>query len=271
MCSAIRDGPHANRELYLEPGGGSKSAHPFRYALVGPGVGANGRHRVRPRPAPTPRWRARLVSGPLRAAPFGFTLLAIVLAATAGIVYVISPNWGGQGAEAHNIGTVPDVGGRPVPTVAPRTIRIPRIDAEAPIVRVGTHDRELNIPRDPTVVGWWAGGARPGAHRGTAILAGHVNYAGATGVLSRIGSLHPGDTVYVTGYATGASPHRQVRLRFAVTGVRTYRKTALPYRQIFDQRSVGRLAIVTCGGRFDSSTGNYEDNIVAFAVPTRTA
>jgi hypothetical protein len=41
----------------------------------------------------------------------------------------------------------------------------------------------------------------------------------------------------------------------------------LPYKQIFDQSSVGRLAIVTCGGPFDASTGNYLDNIVAYAVP----
>jgi hypothetical protein len=82
-------------------------------------------------------------------------------------------------------------------------------------------------------------------------------------VLASIGTLHPGDAVFVTG-RHGST---RVKLRFSITGVRTYRKTALPYRQIFDQRSVGRLAIVTCGGPFDASTGNYEDNIVVFAVP----
>ena len=56
-------------------------------------------------------------------------------------------------------------------------------------------------------------------------------------------------------------------VRFKITGVRTYRKTRLPYKEIFDQKSVGRIAIVTCGGPFDASTGNYLDNIVAFAVP----
>jgi hypothetical protein len=56
-------------------------------------------------------------------------------------------------------------------------------------------------------------------------------------------------------------------VKFAITGVRTYHKTALPYKEIFDQKSVGRLAIVTCGGPFDAQTGNYLENIVAFAVP----
>jgi len=113
------------------------------------------------------------------------------------------------------------------------------------------------------VVGWWGGGAKPGARQGTAILAGHINYAGVTGELAKIGSLDPGDTVYVYGRRAG----HEVRLKFLITGVRTYDKTALPYQEIFDQRSVGRLAIVTCGGAFNPITGNYLDNIVAFAVP----
>jgi sortase family protein len=147
--------------------------------------------------------------------------------------------------------------------VSPHSIEIPKLAARAPIVKVGTRDRELDIPLDPKIVGWWDGGARPGARTGTAILAGHINFSGVSGVLARIGTLDPGDTVYVTGVHHA----KKVRLKFRITGVRTYHKTALPYRQIFDQRSVGRLAIVTCGGPFDASTGNYEDNIVAFAVP----
>ena len=70
--------------------------------------------------------------------------------------------------------------------------------------------------------------------------------------------------MYVYGlHGTASTP----KLSFKITGVRTYDKQRLPYQQIFDQKSVGRLAIVTCGGPFDASTGNYRDNIVAFAVP----
>ncbi len=69
----------------------------------------------------------------------------------------------------------------------------------------------------------------------------------------------------------GKRAGKEVRLTFRITGVRTYKKTALPYAEIFDQKSVGRLAIVTCGGAFDFSTGNYLDNIVAFAVPAKHA
>lgn len=212
------------------------------------------------RPLPYPVERPR--RGPGRLALL-LVLLAIGFTTAAGISFVISPTWGGgQGATADN-GTIPNANGKRVPVISPHMIVIPKLHARAPIVRVGTQDRELAIPLDPHVVGWWDGGAKPGARRGTAILAGHINYAGVSGTLASIGTLHPGDKVFVTGRHHA----KKLRLRFSITGVRTYRKTSLPYKQIFDQRSAGRLAIVTCGGPFDSSTGNYLDNIVVFAVP----
>jgi hypothetical protein len=82
--------------------------------------------------------------------------------------------------------------------------------------------------------------------------------------MADIGELKPGDEVDVFGKQNADARHE---VAFRVTGVRTYHKTHLPYQQIFDQKSIGRIAIVTCGGPFDASTGNYLDNIVVFAVP----
>jgi hypothetical protein len=234
--------------------------------LVDPDVGRTGRHHVRPRPSPVPKRSKRLKRRLATTVPFVLVLAAIALATVAAVVYVISPGWGKHNAQAavRNVGKVPTEHGRLVDYISPHMIDIPKLSARAPIVKVGTRDRELDIPLNPKIVGWWDGGARPGDRKGTAILAGHINYSGVTGVLSRIGTLNPGDKVLVTGM----HKDRKVRLSFTITGVRTYRKTVLPYRQIFDQSTAGRLALVTCGGPFDASTGNYEDNIVAFAVPT---
>jgi hypothetical protein len=193
-------------------------------------------------------------------------LAAIIVLAGSALTWVLSPNWGGRHAStpARNVGQVPSVAGALAAFVSPNGIEIPRLAAKAPIVNVSTlPSGSLDVPLDPRTVGWWNGGAKPGAKKGTAILDGHVNYKGVDGVLARIGSLDPGDTIYVTGLHNG----KKVRVKFAVTGVRTYHKSALPYKQIFDQHSVGRLAIVTCGGPFDAQTGNYLFNIVAFAVP----
>lgn len=216
--------------------------------------------------------------------PFLCVLGAIVLLATAGITWVSSPNWGVRNviAAPRHVGTVPFQrvpparqvdATAPVPTLdptpaavvalAPVRIQIPAIKAEAPIVDIGTSsDNELEPPLPPTTVGWWKFGAQPGAATGTAIIAGHINYAGVTGALAQIGRLDPGDKVIVHGVRDG----HPTALTFVVTGVRTYSKTTLPWQKIFDQQVAGRLALVTCGGPFDASTGNYLDNIVAYAV-----
>jgi hypothetical protein len=199
--------------------------------------------------------------------PFLCVLAAILALAGSAITWVVSPNWGGQHAtraDARNVGTVPTAPGALVAFVSPYQIEIPKLAAAAPVVAVRTlAGGALDVPLNPKTVGWWNGGAKPGAKKGTAVLDGHINYQGVDGVLSRIGTLDPGDIVYIKGLHNG----KKTRVRFSITGVRTYDKRALPYRQIFDQHSVGRLAIVTCGGPFDAQTGNYLDNIVAFAVP----
>lgn len=207
--------------------------------------------------------------------PFACAIAAMMTIALAGITWVTSPHWGNNGvqaqAKARNVGAVPTTPAGPhivADIVSPNRIEIPKIHAEAPIVPVGTTpDGELDVPLNPKHVGWWQYGAKPGATKGTAILAGHINYNGVTGPMATIGKLNPGDEVFVFGTQNADRLHE---VRFRVTGVRTYHKTHLPYKQIFDQKSIGRIAIVTCGGPFDAATGSYLDNIVVFAVPEPT-
>ena len=208
--------------------------------------------------------------------PVACMIAALMTIALAGITWVTSPYWGNNPqAKARNVGVIPTTASSPAATtpvarpvadvVSPNRIVIPKLKASAPIVKVGTTpDHELEVPLNPKVVGWWSPGAKPGAAVGTAILAGHINYAGVQGAMAEIGRLNPGDEVDVYGTQNADAKHL---VRFTVTGVRTYHKTHLPYKQIFDQKSVGRIAIVTCGGPFDASTGNYLDNIVVFAIP----
>ena len=204
--------------------------------------------------------------------PFLCVLAAIALLATSAITWVTAPNWGLHNviAAPRTVGKVPFAKASPVDvhtpdvSIAPYSIEVPAIKAQAPILEIGTtSDRELEPPEDPTKVGWWKYGAKPGADKGTAIIAGHINYSGVQGALGQIGRLNPGDKVIIHGMRAG----KKTALTFLVTGVHTYTKVALPYKEIFNQQSVGRLALVTCGGPFDASTGNYLDNIVAYAVP----
>ncbi|MDQ2797355.1 MAG: class F sortase [Actinomycetota bacterium] len=201
--------------------------------------------------------------------PFACIIGALIIASVAGITWNTSPYYGRNDKVAKvaadaAVGKIPVLPGKYLVTIAPNRIDIPKLKASAPIVDVGTtSDGELAVPVNPRVAGWWSPGAKPGAATGTAIIAGHINYAGVTGTFANIGKLQPGDTVNVYGKQNAS----KAMVRFRVTGVRSYKKTVLPYKQIFDQKSVGRLALVTCGGAFDTSTGNYLENIVVFAVP----
>ncbi len=129
----------------------------------------------------------------------------------------------------------------------------------APVERVRVRGATMQIPLDPRQVGWWTGGAAPGDSFGTTVIVGHVNYSGVTGVLATIARLRPGDHVTI------AEPHR--RLRYAIAAVHTYPKTTGIPSEVFARTGPARLVLITCGGPFDSSTGNYEDNIVAYARP----
>jgi len=219
-------------------------------------------------PAPGARHRAPAYSGWL---PFWCVLIAIVLIGAAAITWVLSPSWGRHNpiADARDVGSVPGASvpaphhAKPGLDLAPNRLVIAKLGADAPILGIDTENGALEPPINPREVGWWRGGAKPGAATGTAVITGHINYAGVEGVMARIGTLNPGDTVWVYGRRDG----KQTRMKFAITGVRTYVKKRLPYAQIFNQHVAGRLALITCGGPFDATTGNYLDNIVAYAVP----
>ncbi len=144
--------------------------------------------------------------------------------------------------------------------IQPGWIQIPRLGATAPIVPVQVRpDRSLEVPDNPRIVGWWAKGPKPGAVTGTAVLDGHVNTAAdGPGVLVRLNQLRPSDIIEIGG--------QQRMARFVVTAVREYPKRALP-ADAFPQNVPGQLAIVTCGGPFDHTTGHYRDNIIVYAVP----
>jgi len=207
--------------------------------------------------------------------PFVCILIAIGLVAGSAISWVLSPSWGKHNpiADARAVGTVPSIA--PPSNAAHQAplayvmnaegIEIPTLKVRAPILPISTQDGVLEPPVNPKETGWWNGGAKPGAARGTAVITGHINYGGVEGALARIGTLDPGDLVIIHGKHDG----KKASMKFKITGVRTYHKTKLPYAEIFDQRVVGRLALITCGGPFDATTGNYLDNIVAYAIPVK--
>jgi hypothetical protein len=68
-----------------------------------------------------------------------------------------------------------------------------------------------------------------------------------------------GDELQVTD-AAGASH------RFSAVSRTSYPKSALP-PEVFRRDGPPRLAVITCGGAFDTARGHYADNVVVLAVP----
>jgi hypothetical protein len=146
------------------------------------------------------------------------------------------------------------------PGVDPAAVRLPgRPPAAVSPQAVGPRG-ELGLPQDVGAVGWWLGGARLDQPRGSLLLAGHVDGRGqGTGYFAALRELRVGDRVAVRGVDGRERA-------FAVTGRRSYHKTALP-ADVFAAQVPPRLVLVTCTGTYDERTRSYEDNLVVYAVP----
>jgi LPXTG-site transpeptidase (sortase) family protein len=149
----------------------------------------------------------------------------------------------------------------PVPTTAPqrsgipRRIVIPTIEVDAPVVAVGLEsDGSMEIP-GANEGGWYHYGVRPGHEVGSAVIAGHVDFAGQPGVFLRLNEVEIGQLVKV--YDNQGKPHR-----FSVTERFQIDKDELPGPELF--RADGRpvLTLITCGGSFNRKLRRYTDNIV---------
>ena len=194
------------------------------------------------------------------------------------------------GAAAHTVSpatgprTVPDRSGVPVRLEIPFASTNHPDGVTAPISADPlTEAGDLFVPPDPRAVSWAREDAAPGAHRGTAILVGHVNSVidgelvrGALSDLAEYAVERVGEEFRVV-LADGRE------LAYRITGGEQHDKDELAARPelravLYDQRSAfgpapgsGRLVLVSCGGAFDRATGNYEDNVFLFALPVRTS
>jgi hypothetical protein len=132
----------------------------------------------------------------------------------------------------------------------------------APVQQSGLRsDGTLAIPDDPSVVGWWTGGALIGERFGSTVIAGHVDSRRfGIGVFAELWQVRPGAVVEVRNGAL----HVRYRVvsRTEVPQARMTRETGA-----FRQDVNHRLVLITCGGPFDHVRHRYRDNIVLIALP----
>lgn len=153
---------------------------------------------------------------------------------------------------------------RPAPTTAPADpgvrpdlVVVPSLGVRAPVTGIRTEDGALTPPPDPRQVGWWTGGARPGASAGAAVVTGHTVRAGG-GVFDDLETLAVGDDVRVR------SGMRAVA--YAVDTVEVLSRGELARRSatLFSRTGPGRLVLITCE---DWDGTAYRSNVVVTARP----
>ncbi|HEX6453618.1 MAG TPA: class F sortase [Trebonia sp.] len=150
--------------------------------------------------------------------------------------------------------------GPPLAASAPVRIVIPAIGVRAPVMRLGrSSDGTVQVPPldDHNLAGWYDGSVTPG-QRGSSVILGHVDdYAGPS-VFFAIKTLVRGvkiDVIRADGVAVA----------FAVDGVQKIAKPLFPASTVYGNAPYPSLRLVTCGGPFDASNGQYRDNIVVYA------
>lgn len=193
------------------------------------------------------------------------TTMIVVLLAGVALVAVVT---GGHGSARTGPATVaapadaPTVA-LPLASSAPTGIEVPAIGVTRDsIMKLGfNEDRSLQVPPDAATVGWFSRGAAPGTV-GPAVFASHINYAGKKGGFADIGQLTAGDEVVV---------HRTdgTSVVFTVDRVERASKKAFPTAAVYGPTTRPEIRLITCGGTFDASTRNYEDNVIVFGHAVR--
>lgn len=145
------------------------------------------------------------------------------------------------------------------PGFVPERLRFEALGIDAPVVPLVASDRVLTPPADPTVLGWWAAGARPGAAEGTALLTGHTVHTGG-GDLDDLEQAGVGDRIELAG-SDGSRDASYVVIEVLVLGKGELAERAA---DLFAPSGPPRLVIVTCE---DWNGSSYDSNVVVVATP----
>ncbi|MBC6448922.1 class F sortase [Actinokineospora sp. HBU206404] len=146
--------------------------------------------------------------------------------------------------------------------IKPVSVEIPKIRAKSSLVPVGlAADGTLEVPptSQPLQAAWYELGPMPG-EVGPSVVLGHVDGDGKPGIFHQLTKLAPGDEVLIAR-EDGST------VTFVVRRLQQVAKDAFPTEEVYGDTAGPELRLITCGGSFDRATGNYRDNVIAYATP----
>jgi sortase (surface protein transpeptidase) len=144
----------------------------------------------------------------------------------------------------------------------PVRLEIPQLDVRSDLLQLGLNaDQTVQVPplSKDSQAGWYKYSPTPG-QLGPSVILGHVDSAKyGPGVFFKLGALRPGSTLSVTRSDRSTAV-------FRVDRVVSYPKDRFPTLEVYGNTDSAQLRLITCGGKFDLSSHNYQSNIVAFAT-----
>lgn len=149
-------------------------------------------------------------------------------------------------------------------TVAPdlaRYITIPSIGVHARVLQVGvTTGGALGTPANVFDTAWYTGSAKPG-QAGATLIDGHVSSWTSNGVFYNLKKLSAGDQIQVEKGSGEV-------LTYTVKKVVAYDAGSVDMKTLMTAVDPDRsgLNLITCGGKYDSSSKEFTQRIAVFAA-----
>ena len=151
---------------------------------------------------------------------------------------------------------------KPVRRVAVERVVAKAVGLDLDVVPTGVaRDGQMDLPDQPSQLGWYRFGASPGDRRGAVVVAGHVDSDRyGAGPLVRVAALRSGDRIDLRD-------ERARTTTYEVTKVQRIDKDDFSPGAVFDRSGPAVLRLITCGGAYDPENGGYQDNLVVTATP----
>ncbi len=141
----------------------------------------------------------------------------------------------------------------------PKYITLPSIKAEGFLRKVGVdQNKQVATPDNINMAGWFVDTVRPG-QKGNSIIDGHVSGWVNNGIFKDLIKMKAGD-IYTVEFGNGDKKEFKVK---EVKDVPVADAASVLFSQ--DPEITNQLSLITCGGKFNRSTNQYENRVIVIS------